>query len=909
MGTDLSNTDLPAFKRKPGWDGAIGTAKGLHQEYVNALDEWGQFQKKHGDKVRLWQTTRTILKKSITADGISISHLCDALDLSMTYENAEDEDDEKWVFEEWLYASLNLGFDASLADLAGKAGTVNDDFSSDNEFISFGRKLVTRRAAVELAANRLIHYMKYGEQKDQPPLQLHGTGIAEKQYPKHDASNEFYTDFMKYDLNDQIIIAKELTYGLGNSQRGKDFLANLFEFQHLAIFDPFGFTQVRSFKKSEQAFYRGGEAIMKAKAEYITVFTKDPEAYSNKYLTSEGKYKQEKDPDIQTDSVTEHLIQLLTQLYAGLIHFHATRTNDTHYMDDVAAGRTAPNGGSETDNPDPEAVVSKFTGEVLSLFVNDDQMRSIIDNTDWSEKQYDKPDWSKDYLDRNNDVGWTTDETKKVAAASVGKADSFVDELNLGSARWLGPHKILFATMGATAGMASLFEPGSKSAEQQIKDLRAIGKGVTDLSALERYLPEEFADEIADINRGAKLVNMGRKAAKFLGTIGTVLDGLGVILNAYDMACQMSRGDYDAAGGYALLGLSGVAGLGATAAGLAATSASGIGYATAATLGLISGGLVVISLLLAALGTAVVAWCDESEITEWIRNTRFGKGWSDLNERNILDPSQQTFGYKQLTPGSDGPLGGPDYSQQISSLHSLVRPIGLSDVSVGTATPQGGSGDHPFGELTIKPFENGVWSSKSDVEILEEGFLFVRPLPILEESNQPPEYSVTEDVNTEYLHRISLQDEPSTSDPESKVSTGTDTDWKTTLAEHDPNPYYELIEQFRETDFDSSDLDLEITDVAKETNENGEGTVIRWSGTFWDKGSDGTRIFGWPPDELSSDSPSGQIDEWRYVEILYAPPELADSIRKSKVEMRPKDIPAVSRGRARIVPKSGGPSQ
>lgn len=896
MGNELSNTDLPAFKRKPGWGGAVGIAKGYHQRYVNRLDEWGQFQKEHGDKVRLWQMTKQILKKSVTADGISTSHLCQALGVSMTYENAPDTDDEVWDFDEWLHATLELGFDATMQDLADMSGAVNVDFSTDNEFVRFGRELVTRRAAVEVSAQRLIHFMKYGETEE---ASLPDSGMAEKEHANLDASNQFYADFIKYDLDDQIIIAKELTYGLGNSQSGKDFLANLFEFQQYAIFDPFAFTEVQYFKHSEGKFYSGENAIDQAKSKYITVFTKDPEAYTQTYFTNDLRYKFEENPDIQTDSVPEHLVQLLTQLYSGLIHFHATRTNDTHYMDGVPTdGGTAPNKGESAPNPDPDDVVSKFTEKTLSLFVNDDQIRSMIDDIDWSNTPHDKPDWSKDYLKQGGDQGWGASETKAVASISVVRADAFAGSMDVPSSMWTGQLNFLFSTMGAIAGMSSLFDPGSASTKEQIKNLRSIGYGVTGLSHLESYLPAKFTDEIADINRGAKLVNMGRKASKYLGPVGTLLDGLGVVLSAYDMAYQQARGDYDAAAGYALLGLSGVAGLGATAAG-ATASASGVGFATTATLGLISGGLIAISLVLGVLGTAVVAWCDESEITEWIRNTRFGTGWSALSKTDILDPTKQTFGYKNLIKGSDGPLGEPDYAQQISSLHSMVRPIGLATVKAGVDSRQGHSGDYPYGKLAIDPYQEGTWDSKSEVEILRDGFLFVRPLPVIKDGS----FKIHEAVEGDYLHRISLHDGPQTTDMESKVWARTDSEWKKPLDEHEPNGFFEMVEQFAERDLSHADLDLNIRELKSVTNDHGEEPVISWKGTFWDMAGQGNKIFGWAP----ADIPHGMdstIDTELYVEVLYVPPEVADSMRNNPVEIRPRNIPTVTRERMKITVES-----
>jgi hypothetical protein len=339
--------------------------------------------------------------------------------------------------------------------------------------------------------------MKYGEKKDQAPkLVLHDTGIAEK--AKFDeADNEFYDDFVSYDLDDQIIIAKELTYGLGNSQRGKDFLANLFEFQKQAIFDPLAFVNIRYISRKSNGNYvlkSGEEAIELAKPERISVFTKDLQSYASEYLVDNRRYKFEGEPTIQTDSIAEHLVQLIIQLYAGLIHFHATRTNDSIYMDNVVEGNVSQHAGSndaESPNPDPDAVVSAFTEGVLASFVNDDQMRSIIDDIDWEDQPYDEPDWSKDYLDPAGQNEWTESESKAVAATAVASSGAFGDALDLPAGTFTAPVDIMFATMGAAAGASSLFDQGSASAEQQIKDLRSIAQGVTSLSAL-APLPESI---------------------------------------------------------------------------------------------------------------------------------------------------------------------------------------------------------------------------------------------------------------------------------------------------------------------------------------------------------------------------------------------------------------------------------
>ena len=895
----LHGENTPPAKRKPGWDGAIGKAEKLHQQYLAELDKWGKYQKKHGDKIQLWDAVRKILIKSRSADGISTSHLYDALGVTQ-YHEAEGND---WDYTKGLYAALELGEEATMAELAEKAGSVNDGYSCSNEFIRFGREVVTRRADVEIAAGRLIHYMRYGKRQDDVSFAPTKTGVAEKTKPNLSHKNEFYSEFIRYDLDDQIIIAKELTYGLANSKRGKDFLANLFEYQVASVFDPFGFVKMRYMKRADGSIHDRDGAIKEARWKYISVFTKDPLAYKQKYLTEDNRYKLDAKRGGQTDSIPEHLAELLAQLYPGLMHFHATRSNNTTYQQNVVEGSTAPNLPNREANPDPDAVVGKFTKEVTSLFLNDDHVRTAIDDVDWSKTAYDKPDWSKDYLKGGSDAAsWGPNQTKYIAKISVAATDGLAGALPVSGGRFILPVNLLFTAMGGYTAYRTL--TGSEGDAEAFKKLRLIGKNLTNLDGLERFLPDDV-DDLGDAARKASKAGGGksaatsatRKALKILGTLGVCLDIVLTIIYVGDIGREMEGGDYDAAGGYALWGLSGLASIGSWGAGLAA----GGSYTTAGAIaGLVSGGLVVIALVLGALGAAVLAWCDESAISEWLRYTRFGAGWSDLSDAKVRDPEDQQFRYKKFTNDPQDPLGAPDYRRQLSALHSLVRPIGLSKAVVDEESRSGHSGTYPRGTLAMKPFENGVWSKKTDVDILTEGVLYVRPVTLVKTETGLETSTV---VSGEVIHRINLDDGPGSQDYTSNVSLSTVPDWKTALGVRESDSYLEMIERYTGTDVSPTELDLEITDAAATVNDDGETVITSWEATLWAMAGDGADVFGWPPGEilegLETDSMHADTRK-RYLEVIYVPPNVAEWMQTQDVVIPPQTLPTVTKERIAI---------
>lgn len=874
MGRNSSIRGGSGSSTKPGWDGAISEAMWFHQRYVDELSTWSRFQKKHGDKLQMWDTIRKLLAKSANTGGISTQQLYDALGVSTYHEDKG----TGWDISKGLYAALEFDEDASLAALDKKAGSVNANHSCDNEFICFGREVVTKRASVEIAAAKLVDYMKFGREKEDYSFAKTDTGLAEKTHPTLDQNNEFYSDFVEYPLAEQIVIAKQLTFGLAHSKRGKDFLASLFEYQHRSIFSPFAFTELRSVSYDEDTYYQGEQAIEQGKERYLTIFAKDREAYEQRYLTEDGRYKLEETPDIQTDSLPEHLAQLLAQLYPGLMHFRATRTADTNYMNGVTAGSASGNTRDNDSRPDPDAVVSKFTEGIVGLFLNDDHIRQIIDGVDWSKTPHDKPDWSKDYLKGGSDgAEWTKKETRYIGLISVNAADG----LSIPGGVFVLPVKLLLTAMGAYTAYTSMSE--SDTDVEYFKKVRKMGKTLTSVSSYEESL-----------SKGTT----GQKALKVLGTVGTCLDIVLTVVYVQDIAEEMNGGDYDAAGGYALMGLSGLASIGAWGAGLGAGGS--IFTAAGATLGLISGGLVVVAFALAALGAAVLYACDESTITEWVRYTYFGKGWSGLTQTNVLNPRSQTFRYKQLSDDGTALEDEADFPRQMSTLYSLVRPIGLSEAVAGTRSRSNSGPEYPYGTFTIEPFQQGVWQNKDDVEILETGLLFVGPVEIID-SDSGLKRTVTTDGN--YLHRISLGDDPGGSASSASLGNRESDEWQTKLKEYKPNSYGRHVVGFVGTNTSMTNIDLVIEEKTGTTNNQGEATVSKWEGTLWAMAGDGSNVFGWRPGEIQGAVGAGEEATFRdhqYLEVIYVPPNIADWMQRSEAVIRPQDLPTVTRERVPI---------
>jgi hypothetical protein len=229
----------------------------------------------------------------------------------------------------------------------------------------------------------------------------------------------------------------------------------------------------------------------------------------------------------------------------------------------------------------------------------------------------------------------------------------------------------------------------------------------------------------------------------------------------------------------------------------------------------------------------------------------------------------------------------------------MVRPIGLGLAATGTYTRSGHSGKYPSGNLVLQPYDRGVWSKKSDVDIVEDGMLFVRPVRSMKNDSG---FSLTNVVDGEYTHRISFRDKPSDTDLESKLLVRTVNAWAEDMMETViQGSFLGPVERTESAAPPDSGLELVIREVEGVRNQRGEQTVTKWWGQFWDMSDDGSDLLGWTPSEISGTvDTAGTSYDKQYLEVLYVPPNVAATMRRGGAAIRPQEQPTVTRERIEI---------
>ncbi len=889
---------LPEGKITPGRSmprlGPIGTAIGFHEEYKSALDEWQAFQQRHIGKVYLWSTIEQLISQGRESDGFSTEELYRALGVDQFHE-ARGRD---WDGDENLAAALDL--EAEIDYLVGGLQTrLFDDDSFDNEFISFGRQLFWRRTSVEWKAKRLIHYMKYGSENPREEVQ------TPREVDFNPKDNEFYAAFVKCSFRDQIIIARELTEGLSHSHCGREFLADLFEYQRKSILNPFSFLgPIRLWKGRDESdnkiLLEDDEAIEFAKEIYITVFAKNQEQVENYYVRSGDSRRlsfahipASELGTLEPYSIGEYVTDLLSQLLPGLYQFYATREPDPTYKSLV----------EHANKPKPSEVVEKFLAGITSLYATDELIENAIDEISWRDIDAVRPKWESGRLsefEREGIESWTTQETMAISTVLVNGLDKFVSQLEVPSAAIAtGQLKLAFGVSGALGALSTMADTDASDVEQARAFRTMIGLLIDGPQIITRFRNDfEKLFGVPEQAARRQSVQANALAGEAAKRIGPALDILDIYLNVYSMSDAIERGD-NAAWGYGAAAFSGVLGLSAAYYSAAGVLAASVGFGVAA-------------IYIAVIGIILIAALSDSEIADWLRTTYFGVEWDDLTDEDYIKPEKDTFGYRKIDsdkggivqrflPGH-GWIGDPNYTAQVSQMYSQIRPIGLKEITLGKQMHQGT--ERYYGRIRIEPSD--VYNTTEDIRIMGNGALFLRLLPVVNEHRQretgghPPLETVWRyrplDLPHDHLHRFSFGAPLGDDDIVSgRHLTVTDPSWKTELAVFEQYPLLDAIEKWTGVNFPDSTLDLEI-DSEEALTDDGEWVIKKWDAKIWDmsQGKSPEKIFGVAPSKIAS------RDKY-YAEVLYAPPDLARSMGRGRsVSVRPAELPIVSRERMEI---------
>lgn len=879
---------------------ALVRALTLHNRFEAALEEFEAFQRERGHEVTMWNTVHRLLVTGRSDDGIDPERLYDALGVSEYHEGLG----RTWQGDESVEEALHVSA-AKLDNLErGQRVTWSERERTGVPFVDVGREIVAKRVLVEVRAHELVEFLRTGDEPDasvDPPAW--NIGMDDWEPPEFGPSNGFYRAFVRLSFREQIVYLEALTARLGSCYRGRLFFAQLFEHGDDALLNPFRIVDPRLAWETDDApertvEFRQGAAVDAATGAHVSVFVENV-ATLRRYYTEDFRLKFEFGPHKEGGPVEPHLLQVLLQLLPGLAHFHAYRESDRLYLADP---RT----------PDPTDLVGRFVGTVLARTVTDDDVRGAIDEAEWAETPYADapPTWDEDRLAEllRGERTWTEEDTTALAKATLGATDKLLSTAKLPEMRLTAPFKLLVAASGGCAGIATLLHPSRADPAEQVQAFTDALKAISDFDVVERYLPSaEVVKELDRRSAKRRALQFGRQVTTQLNRLGTVLEVIGALFDVFDLVAEVKRGNYGSAVGSSLLAIGGIASVTAAIVG---------GWAA-----------VIVAVATTLVGVAVKAWFTEtpSEIIEWLETTAFGREWDELDDPEdrepFLDPTASTYGYRRVVSGPGGPVGEVDYGRQLSELHTLLGPVGVTTAELDRRTPRTGGDNRLVGRVAIAPnvdFSGDVPTLRPGLPVKRTGLLVLRPLPVHEQigvvhsHNEPvairSSFAVSDDASGDWLHRFVLADEVGTGAPRSKTNGGPTDEPLEVLWEPLEAKGAEHHGRWIDRDFNSLGLDLEVT----RAETLGSNVVTLWSCRVWE-GADGRhadRIVGWPPDEVDHDE--ADLDavpklgdattlRVRYVELLYVPPELVDAVvRDGTVVVPPEELPTVRRERAKV---------
>lgn len=855
-------TESAAVCRVPEWKGALEEARKLHDRYVDALEEYVEFQEKNDDKILLWSTIRELLVESGDNDSIDPGDLFAALGLDTPSNPNVVRTIKDQLRIEPTVALLAKGMDAQRL-----LAIQNRHLKPTVPFVKFGRQYVYRQAAVTICAYQLIEYMKTGE-TDTSISSVEEAFELEPANLTHE--NAFYMAVKASPYAEQVRLAYHLLTDLDKCDVGREFLADLFEYRRTAIFDPFGFVPPLPVAWDNFGYFgllqrepgiiglSPGECL---EDETVTIAMKHPDELQQ-YYTPNFRLKLSESNDA-AESFAQHLLPLISTLQAGLGYFYATRIQDEAYMDGVGPD----------DDEHPKEIYTKFAIGVVSLFTNDDHIRNVIKQIDWPDGA--EPDWQENaFRDFRSTGEFSEEAVVKFFAIAAAGGETFLSLHKVSGANFAAQLKGMLSVVVSFRVLIDLHKLGQMSDAEQIDAVGNLVGGVTDVASV--------------------VTHKTQRLGQFVRFLGVALNGFAAIFSFVEMGEAYKRDD-DAWIGHGMVGVGFTIFFGLGAKSLAGMKLVALGIGS-----FLTGALLAVAVMLVIVGMIVAAIRTDGPIERWLKNTFFGIRWEKLKSdvENFVDPEQNadaipdTYRYSEFARFGMGKKfmpTVPNFVRQTSGLFSTIRPIDVTTMEFGRERRDGE--ERWRGHIVVE--------AEDHQQLLTDGFFYLKPLKIYKElrafQEPQPEYA---DLATDTcLHRFSLAEARGDARLQSRTALQVaDPEQKKQFQRLGLNWLLEAIEEHKEGEFSSEDVDLEILNVDHEETDDGKMAVTKWEAKVWDMSGFGAhRIFGFQPEKLDT------LDTSFFVEIIYVPPNLAETIESDgDLWFRPEELPAVSRDIARI---------
>lgn len=868
----LPDEDRPTSVDKP-WGGGIGKAEDLHQEYVRALEEWQRFERRNAAKIALWVAVRDVARRGRgRSSGLTAERVYELLGVDGAYTRMKDRGTTLPGGNALTFAPDASVQDVLLLTAYPRPNTIPESTEAEigNEFVEFGRELGHLRSEPERRARALVAYLATGSEsatgdgfiqlmratRGQSP---HTKGLK----PTANGYNAFYADLYKKTYRQQVVVLREVTDRLAETETGRRFLASLFELGPDAVVDPLVLADPHVLEERDKGDRAGLGVHVHTRADYEAYF--DPATGKARDVGASTGY----------GGVAEQLLALHNNLVPGLSYWIALKQ-----------------GGADLGQATEKAAA--FLGQVVARYVGADDVRP----TDAA---------VADVLTEIQEgrKAWTLADVQALGGALAAGSDAILalalpapDGKPTPRALHLtGGLKLLFTGLGVGLLIVSTVKAASSgkapSWEQMAKDLHAALSAVADVETVGRF-----------ISKGAAGKNRVLNASKFVAKYSPVLATIGVLFSAVDAKKEYDDLDYDAAAAVGVMGLSGVlSGVG----GVLATKAAAGAPALATPAGI----LVALGTTLFVVGYVVYGYVNDTDLETALRYSYFGKDWdgaaaetSPVARGRYEQPDKLYFRFRYK--GGGGWNGPPNFNRQLSALASLGRPINVTkleyddDERTGTGSTIKDPDDDGTNDardvqaawLHLDPL-GAVGGDHGKLDVFSDGEIYVVPLDIPYEGGaQPVRYKVASgEVTPLYgagwppLHRVRLGDWYKASDP-----TGS-----RYVMPHTEVPIYGWWE-------DEVKLRPEQTPTlaAVAPRASAGVKVHTWQGTFFaTEGGAAGHVLGFSAAAIATG------ESW--VEVVYLPPQVArmlraltDRQRAATIRRSFEDWPMASRHRIKI---------
>jgi len=694
-------------------------AERLHTEYLKALYEWIDFSRDHGNAFFLWKICWDLLERSESSedDQIDKSSLKEALDLekwTVAMDSAFKLEELSPKQVDYLENELDLRLTSETDEEATEPTRASENF------LEFGWTAVDKRLVLEVRAKILIDYLRLGECQCGYPCPVQDKPLHERSPfdfdahtdGGHDPSNPFAQEFAGESYLRQVEIARHLLTGLGETDQGKEFLADLFS-ESDPLFDPEAFFDPPS---------RGsGDNVVQIRDDYAKVLFEQKSDGWGAFKRGAGGGPP--NPELESD-----LSLLSGHLATGASHYYT----------------------QNTDSSDAKDALGTFSGLVYATFLTDDAIDTALSGTGetWGDdetKLSEVKAWSRDAS------SWSVGDSIKLAAKTHGVVDDVLDARGLGGTGITGSLQVMFSCYNIMGSGLKAVEGDSKDA---LEAVAGGAKAIGSLSAIDGI----FVEDLEKVSREADNVikQFGSKAIQFCEALGPVFDMIDVHKNLYAATVEYGSGDYDAAAAKALSMAGG-------AMTLTAGMANAMGYTAIAGVGLTGIGIAAALVGIAAM--IIYNIVDDSAIIEWAKQTFFGSNWYTHSVEDLANPTGTTapFRYmddegfdifdtappKQVRSNNEDDIlteieeGGVNFVPQIQDFMRLVRPLNVTTAEMKTDSHSNGASisDAPVGRLTIDPekahdpenqiFADPDWGTP-DTRVDPDSWLALEPIEVIE---------------------------------------------------------------------------------------------------------------------------------------------------------------------------------